>query len=119
VPNLIDLPTFNDERGGLTVIEKILPFEIKRLYYIYNASGKRGGHRHKKSVQALVCIGGSCEVYINDGEKDQTLLLNSPASCLILKPEDWHSMDKFSKNSILLVLASEFYDIDDYIDEAY
>ena len=116
---IINLPTYNDERGSLTVAEKILPFAIKRFYYIYNASEKRGGHRHKENVQALICIGGSCEVYINDGKKEQTVLLDSAGKCLILEPTDWHTMDKFSKNSILLVLSSEYYDDNDYIDEAY
>ena len=115
----INLPTFTDKRGGLTVVEKILPFNIKRLYYIYNATGKRGGHRHKKSIQALICIGGSCEIYINNKKNEKTVLLDSVRKCLILEPEDWHTMDKFSKGSVLLVMASEYYDIDDYIDEPY
>ena len=68
---IIDLPTFKDERGNLTVVEKLLPFDIKRFYYIYDVTEKRGGHRHKKTIQALICLGGSCEVYINDGEKEE------------------------------------------------
>ena len=116
---LIDLPTFEDERGKLTVIEKLLPFDIKRLYYIYDVTSKRGGHRHKKTIQALICLGGSCEVFIDNGEKKETILLDSPSKCLILEPKDWHTMDKFSKGSTLLVLASEYYDKDDYIDEGY
>lgn len=116
---VIDLPTFNDNRGNLTVIEKNLPFEIKRLYYIYNVSDKRGGHRHKKTVQALICLSGSCEIYINDGENEEVVILNTPAKCLIVECKDWHTMDGFSKDSVLLVLASEFYDKNDYIDEEY
>ncbi len=116
---LIDLPTFVDNRGKLTVIEKILPFEIKRVYYIYEVKTKRGGHRHKKNFQALVCLNGSCEIFINDGEKKETILLDSPSKCLILEPKDWHTMDNFSDGSILLVLASEYYDVNDYIDEEY
>ena len=116
---LIDLPTFEDERGKLTVIEKLLPFDIKRLYYIYDVTSKRCGHRHKRTIQALICLGGSCEVFIDNGEKKETILLDSPSKCLILEPKDWHTMDKFSKGSTLLVLASEYYDKDDYIDEGY
>jgi len=116
---IIELPTFSDERGALTVVEKLLPFDIKRFYYIYNVTSKRGGHRHHKTVQALICLGGSCEIYINNGNKEETILLDSPKKCLIVEPQDWHTMDKFSKNAILLVFASEYYDVNDYIDEEY
>jgi dTDP-4-dehydrorhamnose 3,5-epimerase-like enzyme len=115
----IDLPTFNDDRGTLTVIEKLLPFEIKRFYYIYDVSAKRGGHRHHKTIQALICLGGSCEIYIYNGETEKIVILDSPQKCLILDPKDWHTMDNFSKNSTLLVFSSEYYDKDDYIDEEY
>ena len=116
---IIDLPTFKDERGWLTVMEKLFPFEIKRFYCIYDVAQKRGGHRHKKTVQALICVGGSCEVYVNDGQKKEIFLLDNPSKCLLLEPEDWHTMDQFTKGSTLLVFASEFYDKDDYIDEEY
>jgi len=116
---LITLPTFKDERGSLTVVEKLLPFEIKRFYYIYDTTTKRGGHRHKKTIQALICLGGSCEIYINNGNKKEIILLDSPDKCLILDPKDWHTMDNFSSGAILLVFASEHYDISDYIDEEY
>lgn len=116
---IINLPTFSDERGSLTVIEKILPFEVKRIYYIYNATEKRGGHRHLKTVQALICVKGSCEIFINNGKTKNTVFLDSPEKCLILSPEDWHSMDKFSTDCVLLVLASDFFDKADYVDEEY
>jgi len=116
---IIDLPTFSDNRGSLTVVEKQLPFEIKRFYYIYGADAKRGGHRHKKAIQALICLGGSCEIYLNNSKKEETVLLDSPKKCLIVEPKDWHTMDKFTKGSTLLVFSSEFYDVNDYIDEEY
>jgi len=116
---IIDLPTFRDERGSLTVIEKILPFDIKRIYYIYDVLNKRGGHRHIKTIQALIILNGSCEIFIDDGEKEETVLLDSPSKCLILEPKDWHTMDKFTNGSVLLVLSSEFYDENDYIVERY
>ena len=100
-------------------MEKLLPFEIKRFYCIYDVIQKRGGHRHKKTIQALICLGGSCEVYVNDGLKKETFLLDSPSKCLLLEPEDWHTMDKFTKGSTLLVFASEFYNKDDYVSEEY
>lgn len=117
--HIIDLPTFGDERGNLTVVEKVLPFDIKRFYYIYDVSSKRGGHRHKKTIQALICLGGSCEIYLNNGIKEKTVVLDTPDKCLILEPQDWHTMDNFSKNAILLVFASEYYDKNDYIYEGY
>jgi dTDP-4-dehydrorhamnose 3,5-epimerase-like enzyme len=116
---IINLPTFDDKRGTLTVVQQELPFEIKRFYYIYDVTSKRGGHRHKKTIQALICLGGSCEIYINNGEKEEIILLDSPKKCLIIEPKDWHTMDNFSKGSTLLVFASEYYDKDDYIDKEY
>jgi len=119
VAYIINLPTFTDDRGSLTVVEKLLPFEIKRFYYIYDVLGKRGGHRHKKTIQALICLSGSCEVYVHDGETESMFLLDQPNKCLILNPKDWHTMDEFSINSTLLVFSSEFYEKDDYIDARY
>ena len=116
---IIELPTFDDERGSLTVVEKKLPFDIKRFYYIYDVSDKRGGHRHKKTIQALISLGGSCEIYTHDGNKEETYILDSPNKCLILDSKDWHTMDNFSKGATLLVFSSEYYDKDDYIDEEY
>jgi len=116
---IMELPTFGDERGNLTVVEKVLPFDIKRFYYIYDATSKRGGHRHEKTVQALISLGGSCEIYVNNGDTEEIFLLDAPNKCLILDPQDWHTMDKFSIGSTLLVFSSEFYDKNDYIDEEY
>jgi dTDP-4-dehydrorhamnose 3,5-epimerase-like enzyme len=116
---IIDLPTFCDERGNLTVVEKLLPFDIKRFYHIYDVNSKRGGHRHIKTIQALIILGGSCEVFVNNGKKSENYLLDTPNKCLILDPEDWHTMDKFSDNCTLLVFSSEYYDKNDYIEEKY
>lgn len=115
----IDLPTFGDKSGKLTIIEKVLPFEIKRFYYVYDVRSIRGGHRHKKTVQALVCLGGSCDVYVNDGKNENTYVLDHADKCLIVEPKDWHTMDNFTQGSTLLVFASEYYDVNDYIDEEY
>lgn len=116
---IIELPTFGDERGKLTVAQDKIPFSIERVYYIYGANELRGGHRHKNTTQALICLNGSCEIYVNDGKNEKVYELNEPDQCLILEKEDWHTMDKFSPKSILLVLASTKYDINDYIDEKY
>ena len=117
---IIDLTTYTDTRGNLTVIEKVVPFEIKRIFYIYGVdSSERGKHRHKKNIQAAVCIKGSCEILCTDGTLEEVFELNSPAKCLLLNPQDWHLMRKFSEDAILMVLASEYFDQQDYIFEAY
>ncbi len=119
MPHIITLPSFTDSRGDLTVIEKSLPFNIKRVYYIYNANDLRGGHRHKLTQQALICVAGVCSVFVDDGYRQQTFLLDRPDKCLIVDPQDWHTMKNDSKQTVLLVLASEYFDKEDYIYEAY
>jgi len=117
---LIDLKTFTDARGNLTVIEKTIPFEIKRVFYIYGVDdSKRGGHRHKKTVQAAICIQGSCSIYNHNGVTEEEFVLDNPSRCLILETEDWHTMFNFSKDAILMVFASEYYAEDDYIFTPY
>jgi dTDP-4-dehydrorhamnose 3,5-epimerase-like enzyme len=117
---LIDLRTFTDKRGNLTVIEKVIPFEIKRIFYIYGVDASvRGGHRHHKTVQAAICIKGNCKIYNNDSSNEKTFSLNRPDKCLILEPKDWHQMFEFSEDAILMVLASEYFDQNDYIFDRY
>ena len=117
---LMDLKTFTDKRGNLTVIEKIIPFEIKRIFYIYGVDeSKRGGHRHKKTIQAAICLKGSCHIYNSDGITENNYILDQPNKCLILEPKDWHTMYNFTSDAILMVLASAFFDQDDYIFEPY
>lgn len=117
---LINLKTFCDVRGNLTVIEKVLPFDIKRIFYIYGVdSSVRGKHRHKKTIQAAICLVGKCTIYNNDGKAQNVFVLDSPDKCLLLEPKDWHKMYDFSPNAILMVLASEPYDFNDYIFEEY
>ena len=112
---IINLPTYRDERGILTVLEKQLDFEIKRIYWIYGADNqKRGKHKHKKNKQALVAINGSIKINIINNHENFSYILNSPSESLIIETEDWHEME-FSKNAILLVFASHFYDKNDYI----
>lgn len=117
---IIDLKTFTDTRGNLTVIEKVVPFDIKRIFYIYGVDdSKRGGHRHHKTVQAAVCIKGSCTIFNSNGEKEEVFVLDKPNQCLIIQPEDWHTMYDFSEDAILMVLASEYFNNDDYIFKPY
>jgi len=117
---LIDLKTFTDVRGNLTVIERVMSFDIKRIFYIYGVDDSvRGGHRHHKTTQAAICIQGSCNVFCNNGRSTSEFVLDSPHKCLILSPDDWHKMYQFSHDAILMVLASEYFEQEDYIYEPY
>ncbi len=91
--NLIDLKTFTDPRGNLTVIEKVLPFDIKRVFYIYGVDDSiRGHHRHKKTTQAAIALQGECRI-TNQGGMGlpiEIFILNAPSKCLIINPEDYH-----------------------------
>ena len=117
---LLDLKTFTDKRGNLTVIERVLPFDIKRVFYIYGVDDSvRGGHRHHKTVQAAVCIKGACNIYNNNGADEEVFVLDHPSKCLVLNPEDWHKMYNFTEDAILMVFASEYFNEEDYIYEPY
>lgn len=116
---IIEIPTFEDERGFLTVIEDTLPFKIKRIYWIYGADEQsRGGHRHKITKQALIALSGAVDLKTNDGTKEIFYTLDDPSKCIIIEPEDWHKM-YFKNNAVLLVFASEKYDKSDYIYSSY
>jgi dTDP-4-dehydrorhamnose 3,5-epimerase-like enzyme len=117
---LLDLKTFTDIRGNLTVIEKTIPFGIKRIFYIYGVDDSvRGGHRHHKTIQAAICLKGNCKVWCNNGISNEEYVLDKPYKCLILEPEDWHKMYSFSEDAILMVLASEYFNPEDYIYKPY
>jgi hypothetical protein len=117
---LLNLLTFTDKRGNLTVIEKVIPFDIRRVFYIYGVdTSVRGGHRHKTTLQAAICIQGSCRIYCNDGIEEDFYYLDTPSKCLLIDMRDWHYMDQFTSNAILMVLASTYYDENDYIFEPY
>jgi dTDP-4-dehydrorhamnose 3,5-epimerase-like enzyme len=118
--HIINIQTFKDSRGILTVLDNIVPFDIKRLFYIYSVDhSDRGGHRHHETHQGAICIQGSCEITNNNGKTTEIFRLDSPEKCLILLPEDWHVMHNFSPDAILLVLASTAFDPKDYIYEPY
>jgi hypothetical protein len=122
MPTLVDLKTFTDDRGNLTVLEKVFSFDIKRVFYIYGVNDSiRGRHRHHKTIQAAISIQGSCKIYNKSSEfsEEEIFLLNKPSTCLIIEPTDYHWMTEFSPDCILMVFASEYYDYNDYIFEPY
>ena len=108
-----------DERGQLIAIEafKDIPFDIKRVYYIYgmDAGVRRGFHAHKSLEQILICIHGSCKVMLDDGKEKKTIHLDRPYEGLYVSNAMWREMFDFSSDAVLIVLASELYDESDYI----
>ena len=116
---IISIPKIIDEegRGKLSVIEKsIVPFEIKRVYYLYDVPSDafRGGHAHKNLIQFMIALSGSFEVKIDDGSNNKKVMLNKPNQGLLIPNGIWREMDNFSAGSVCLVLASEFFDESDY-----
>ena len=113
---IIEIPTFEDERGFLTVMENLLPFKIERIYWIYGADEhSRGGHRHKVTKQAFVSVAGIVDIKNKDGYKESIYILDDPSKCMIVEPDDWHTMF-FRNNAVLLIFASHKFDKKDYID---
>ena len=115
----IDLPFLGDDRGSLVSIEnsKAVPFDIKRVYYIFGTKEgvSRGFHAHKKLKQVAVCVSGKCRMILDDGAKREEFWLDSATKGILIEDMIWHEMYDFSKDCVLLVLASEHYDESDYI----
>lgn len=114
---LLQLTTFSSDRGDLTVFEKILPGELKRAFYIYNvetASQQRALHGHRKESNALIALVGHCRVFVTNGQEEKYFDLTKPNECLVIEPGDWHIIDQFTKETVLLVLSNEHYDPSDY-----
>ena len=115
----IELPNLGDQRGGLVVAEtcKNIPFDLKRLYYIFDAKPDvpRGFHAHKELHQIAFCIKGKCKMLMDNGFAKEEVWLDQPNKGLQIPPMIWHEMHDFSEDCVLLVLASEHYDELDYI----
>lgn len=108
-----------DERGMLVALEeyKDIPFEVKRVYYMYDTKEDvhRGFHAHKCLEQILVCICGSCKVLLDNGEEKKVISLEKPYEGLYVANDMWREMYDFSPDAVLLVLASDYYNEQDYI----
>jgi dTDP-4-dehydrorhamnose 3,5-epimerase-like enzyme len=117
--SIIELPKVKDRRGNLTFVEntKHIPFEIKRIFYLYDIPGgeSRGAHAHKSCHQFLVAASGAFSVVLDDGQIKRTVELNRPFVGLHIPPGIWASEVNFSSGAICLVLASHEYDEADYI----
>jgi len=116
----IDFEIKGDERGSLIAIEefKNIPFEIKRVYYIFNTKPnvRRGFHAHKNLKQVAICVKGSCKFLLDNGkERIDEIVLNKPNKGLLIEEMIWREMYDFSEDCVLLILANEYYDESDYI----
>ena len=116
---IITLQSVHDARGSLTVIEKVLPFTIKRIFYVYNIKAPRGGHRHKLNHMGLVALGGTIEVEVTNSSGKALFKLTGPEECLYLEPQDWHQFKAENEKVVLMAVCSHEYDPDDYITESY
>lgn len=115
---IINIRKYTDNRGYLSVIEGDLdiPFEIKRIYYLYNVPEEaRGAHAHKQLQQLMVATSGSVHVTMDDGREKKTFVLDKPWKGLLVVPGLWRTLTDFSGGAVCMVLASENYNADDYI----
>ena len=115
---IIDIPKIENPFGSIAIIEKdVIPFEIKRVYYLYDvpSSAQRGGHAHENLNQILIALSGSFDVVLKDGSETQIITLNKPNKGLLIKTNIWRELENFSSGSVCLVLASEVFDENDYI----
>jgi dTDP-4-dehydrorhamnose 3,5-epimerase-like enzyme len=118
---VMELPRVIHPNGSLSVCENTpqspLPFDIKRVYYLYDIPGdsSRGGHAHVENASLIVAASGSFEVTLNDGVRSRTFFLNRPYRGLYVPPGLWREIDNFSSGSVCLVLTSELFSEDDYV----
>jgi dTDP-4-dehydrorhamnose 3,5-epimerase-like enzyme len=115
---VIDFPVISDARGSIAFIEgsKHIPFDIKRVYYLFDVPGgvERGGHAHKELQQIIISISGSFDVLLDDGTQKKKFSLNRSFQGLYVCPMIWRELDNFSSGSVCMVLASEYYIEADY-----
>ena len=115
---IIDIRKFTDNRGYLSVIEggMDIPFEIKRIYYLYMVpEAARGAHAHKELQQLMIATSGSVDITLDDGKEKKTFHLDRPWKGLLVVPGLWRDLDNFSGGTVLMCLASEHYEAEDYI----
>jgi hypothetical protein len=115
---IIDIPKIERSEGTIGVVEKeSIPFEIKRVYYLFDvpSTAKRGGHAHKNLCQVLIAVSGSFDVILKDGSTTKIVPLNKPDKGLLIHNNIWRELENFSSGAVCLVLASEVFEEEDYI----
>ena len=115
---MITIPTIMDYRGNIAVVENdVAPFEIKRVYYLFDvpSSASRGGHAHKNLQQLLIPLSGSFDVILKDGKETQIVTLNKPDRGLLIRSNVWRELDNFSSGAVCLSISSGEFDEEDYI----
>ncbi len=116
--NILELPRVGDPRGNLTFVEgmKHVPFDIRRVYYLYDVPGgaERGGHAHKALHQLIIAMSGSFDIHLDDGVKQKSIHMNRSYNGLYVCPMIWRTIDNFSSGAVCMVLASDYYDEKDY-----
>lgn len=114
----IELPRINEPRGNLTFVEssRHIPFPIQRVYYLYDVPGgaERGGHAHKALHQLIIAMSGSFDIHLDDGKEKKTIHMNRSYNGLYICPMIWREIDNFSSGAVCMVLASDYYDEEDY-----
>jgi dTDP-4-dehydrorhamnose 3,5-epimerase-like enzyme len=115
---VIELPRINEPRGNLTFVEsnRHIPFPIQRVYYLYDVPGgaERGGHAHKGLRQLIIAMSGSFDIHLDDGKDKKTIHMNRSYNGLYICPMIWREIDNFSSGAVCMVLASKYYDEQDY-----
>ena len=119
--SLLSFPKISDERGNLTYIQYFdhIPFEIKRVYWLYDVpSGQtRGGHAFKLQNEVVIALSGSFQVYLTDGTSEETYLLNRPNQGLFIPKMTWRQFRNFSTNTVVLIITSDLFNEEDYIND--
>lgn len=109
----------SDRKGDISVVQnrETVPFDVKRVYYLYDVPGgeSRGAHAHKELSQLIIAASGSFRVTLDDGNVKRSFVLNRPYQALYVKPGIWRDLDDFSSGAVCMVLASEIYQVEDYI----
>jgi hypothetical protein len=116
--DILDIPKIEDFRGNIAVVEKdLLPFTIKRVYYLFDvpSNARRGGHAHKEQFELLIPLSGSFDVLLNDGKQTKKVTLNKPNKGLVIKSNTWRELDNFSSGAVCLVISSAEFLEEDYI----
>jgi dTDP-4-dehydrorhamnose 3,5-epimerase-like enzyme len=119
--NVIELNKINNRAGNMSFVEnaKNIPFDIKRVYYIYDVPGgsDRGGHAHKNLEQYVIAVSGAFDVLLDDGTNKKIVRLDRPYMALHIQKGIWRETRNFTSGSVCMVMASEEYNIEDYIDD--